>query len=304
MNQRSTPAKLSIAALSSAILALLLWSGTAIANKIAVDYMDGLTAGVLRSMLAGACALVIAISMKLPFPKSNSDRSLLFVSGVSSFAIWPMLLSMGISLTTAGHAALIMAMIPICTVLIMSILRAKFPPSGWWIGALIALSATTTLLSYRGFTLTAFADGSSITGDLLVLFGGVICAVGYVAGGKLAPKIGTFATTFWGLALALIVLVPVFILIAQRTHWQAVPLRGWLGIAWLTLLSSLAGYVLWFFALGRGGIGRISSMQLIMPVVTLLAAVVVLDEKLSIFLGLICLMIVLGTFLAQYYADR
>ena len=33
--------------------AILLWSGTAIANKIAVAYMDPMTAGVLRSMLAG-----------------------------------------------------------------------------------------------------------------------------------------------------------------------------------------------------------------------------------------------------------
>ena len=38
---------------AAAGLALVLWSGTAIANKIAVGYMDDMSAGVLRSGLAG-----------------------------------------------------------------------------------------------------------------------------------------------------------------------------------------------------------------------------------------------------------
>lgn len=266
--------------------------------------MDGLTAGVLRSMLAGVCALLIALCMKLPFPGAMRDRAILLVSGVASFAIWPMLLSIGISHTTAGHAALIMAMVPIFTVLMVSATRKRLPPGGWWLGAAIALAATVLLISYRGFSLVQFADGSSIVGDLYVLVGCLSCALGYLTGGKLSPKIGTFATTFWGLALALIVLVPVFLAIVGRTSWQAVPLTGWLGIAWLTFFSSLIGYVLWYFALGRGGIGRIASLQLTMPVMTLVAAVVVLGEQVNPFLGLICLLVLLGTFLAQHFADR
>ena len=45
-------------ALSTGVMALVLWSGTAIANKIAVAYMSGMTAGVLRSMLAGVVSTV------------------------------------------------------------------------------------------------------------------------------------------------------------------------------------------------------------------------------------------------------
>ncbi len=289
-------------ALFAAILALLLWSGTAIANKIAVGYMDALSAGVLRSMLAGLCALAIAFLLRLPFPQSGRDRSLLIISGVSSFAIWPMLLSIGIEQTTVGHAALIMAMIPVFTVLFSAVVHRRLPALGWWLGAVIALSATIVLITSRGISLELFTDGSSIVGDLIIFTGCVSCAAGYVAGGKLSPKIGTAATTFWGLSIALLILIPVFSSIASRTVWLEVPVQGWLAIAWMTFLSSLAGYALWFFALGRGGIDRIGSLQLMMPVITLVVAAIMLGEHLTVFLITICTAIMTGTFLAQRYA--
>ena len=288
----------------AAVTALLLWSGTAIANKIAVGYMDGLTAGVLRSLLAGVFAMIIALAMQLPFPASTRDRLLLAASGVSSFAAWPILLSVGIVRTTAGHAALIMAMVPVFTVFIATVIQRRLPGAGWWLGAVIALTATTMLILSRGILLKMFDDGSSITGDLIILAGGLICAMGYVAGGKLSPRIGTVATTFWGLSIALVILVPVFGVIAGHTAWTAVPQQAWLAIAWMTLLSSLGGYALWFYALGRGGISRIGSLQLMMPVLTLAAAALMLGETLTLFLAATCSAIIFGTYLAHRYATE
>lgn len=295
--EKSTPIPAS--ALLAATVALILWGGTAIANKVAVSYMSGITVGVLRSMLAGLLAVIIALLLRLPFPKTFNDRLLLIVSGISSFALWPILLSIGIEHTTAGHAALIMAMIPVLTVFIASVIQAKLPSANWWFGAGIALVATAILITNRGITLQMFEDGSSILGDLTVLAGCGICATGYVAGGKLSTKIGTAATTFWGLSIALIVLVPIFMFTFGDTKWSDVPNEGWIAIAWMTFLSSLAGYALWFFALARGGIGRIGSMQLIMPVLSLIFASIVLGETPTQILLMTCFAIIIGTFLAQ-----
>ncbi len=292
-----------IAPFSAAVLALLLWSGTAIANKIAVGYMDGLTVGVLRSMLAGFFAVAIGFSLKLRFPESHKDRTLLMISGLSSFAFWPMLLSIGIERTTAGHAALIMAMIPVFTVFLGTVIQRRLPHFGWWLGAVLALAATALLIMGRGLSIEAIHDGSSVRGDLIILAGCVFCAVGYVAGGKLSPKIGTVATTFWGLSVALVILIPVFSAITGRTHWTKVPTDIWLAVAWMTFLSSLAGYALWFFALGKGGIARIGSLQLVMPVITLMVAAVLLDETLTPLLTSTCVAIVAGTYLAQRNAS-
>lgn len=121
----ATKEPLPASAMLAACAALVLWSGTAIANKVAVAYMGGLTAGVLRSMLAGFIALAIAAAWRMPFPRRNPERLLLAVSGLSSFAAWPALLSVGVAGTTAGNAALLIAMTPVFTVLIGAAANAE-----------------------------------------------------------------------------------------------------------------------------------------------------------------------------------
>ena len=76
--------------------ALVLWSGTAIANKVAVGHMDPMTAGILRSLLAGLIAAAIAAAVRLPLPGNRAQWALLVVSGITSFAIWPMMLSLAV----------------------------------------------------------------------------------------------------------------------------------------------------------------------------------------------------------------
>jgi len=284
------------------VAAMLLWSTTAVANKIAIIYMDGLSAGILRSMLAGVLALIIACLLKYPFPKTTLDRLLLLLTGVTSFGLWPALISIGIEQTSVSHAALIMALIPIFTVIFSALIEMKIPSLRWWIGALIALFATVILIFSRFGLDTSSSNEAYIKGDLIILAGALVCAIGYVAGGKLSPKVGTEATTFWGLSISLIFLIPTFIQISGNTFWANVSLVGWGAIFWMALCSSLGGYILWFLALGRGGIQRIGSILLVMPVITLFFANVVLNEPITVYMLMICACIVFGTYQAQKHA--
>lgn len=290
------------AALAAGVGTLLLWSGTPIANKIAVDYMDGLTAGLLRSTLAGIVAVLVAVALRLPFPRDGKDRLLLILSGVASFAAWPVTLSIGLEHTSAGHAALILATIPVIAVLLAALLDRRAPSALWWLGAGIALGGCALLVGAARPDEAGSAGAWTPLGDGIVFLGGAICAVGYVAGGRLSPRIGTAATTFWGLSVAMIVLVPLFASAAPRTRWSAVAVDGWLAMGWMSLLSSLAAYALWFYALGRGGIGRTSSLLLVMPAITLLGAALVLGETIGWLMVSSCALVVFGTYLAHRYA--
>ncbi len=279
---------------------LLLWSGTPVANKVAVGYMSGLTVGLTRSLIAGAIAVLVAVGLRLPFPRSWRERLVLAVSGTASFAVWPVMLSIGMERTTAGHAALILATIPIMAVLFACLLNRRWPTPGWWSGAVIALGGAALIVAARdgGFG----ARGASSAGDITVFFGGLVCAFGYVLGGRLAPRLGAAPTTFWGLALALIINVPVMIGAAPAVDWAALPAQGWLAMAWLALFSSVLAYVFWFYALGHGGIGRMASLLLVMPAITLAAAAALLGESVSPWLVGSCVAVVLGTYLAHRHA--
>jgi drug/metabolite transporter (DMT)-like permease len=292
-----------IAVYAAAGGALVLWSGTPIANKIAVASIDPATAGILRSMLAGLLAGSFALALRLPFPSIPRQRLLLLLSGIGNFAVWPLLLSIGLGLTTANHAAFIIAMIPIATGLIAAAADRSWPHLLWWAGGALAVAGTFMLIFYRGSGPGEVA-GASVTGDLVILVGVIACALGYVAGGKLSPVIGTWATTFWGLGGAAVVLVPVVGMLAPRTDWAAVGAAGWLSIAYMTLLSSFAGYLAWFWALGHGGIARMSSWQLSQPAVTLVFAALLLGEAITLPLLVSGAAILAGAWLAQLPGRR
>lgn len=293
------PDKHSSVAIAAALLALVFWGGTAIANRYAVGFADPVVIATLRSMLAGGVALIVALAFGLRRPAGRSEHGMLLLSGLFSFALWPILLSLGLERTTASHAALIMATLPILTVLMACVVNRSVPTPAWWVGGAMALAGAGLLATERGSLLDVADPGAAVEGDLIILLGCVICAAGYVAGGKLAPKIGAFATTFWGLSIALLVTIPTFAVYQARTDWTAVPVSAWWAIAWLTLCSSLLGYVLWFFALGRDGIARIGSLQLLMPVITLIGAVAILQEVLTLRLALLAGLVLAGTVIAH-----
>jgi drug/metabolite transporter (DMT)-like permease len=260
--------------------------------------IDPATAGLMRSAIAGVIAAILALAMRLPWPTVRRQQWLLAFSGLASFAAWPLLLSLGLGLTTANHAALIIAMIPVFTGLIASTVDRTWPPLAWWAGMSIAALGTAILIGVRSGG--GDAASGSVVGDLIILAGVVACAAGYVAGGKLSPVLGTWATTFWGLGSAAIVLVPAVALLWSRTRWTAVGPTEWLAVGYMALISSLAGYVAWFWALGRGGITRISAWQLGQPVLTLVFAVLLLGEVITWPAVVAGAAIVAGTALTQW----
>jgi drug/metabolite transporter (DMT)-like permease len=166
-----------------------------------------------------------------------------------------------------------------------------------------ALAGTFALVLQRSGG-ALLAEHGDPAGDLIILAGTLVCASGYVAGGRLSSILGTRATTLWGLAAALCVLVPAFLLRAPRTDWASVGAAGWTAIAYLTLVSSLLGYAAWFWALGRGGIARVGSWQLAQPVLTVALAAVLLGEPVTRPLVLSAAVILAGTAVAQRRAGR
>jgi drug/metabolite transporter (DMT)-like permease len=287
---------------AAALATLMLWGATPIANKIAIASIDAATAGMLRSAVAGLVCAALAWRWKLPWPGAWPQRVLLAISSVASFAAWPLLLSMGLALTTASHAALLIATIPIFTGLMAAVVERVHPTRSWVLGVAIALAGTFVLIAVRTGGTPNVAG--SLVGDLVIFVGVIACAAGYVAGGKLAPAIGTVATTFWGLGIATVVLTPVIAWRWHYTAWSVVGVVPWAAIGYMALFSSLLGYLAWFWALGRGGIARISAWQLGQPVVTVVLAAIVLGERLTVSLAIAGIAVLAGTALTQRRARR
>ena len=162
-------------------------------------------------------------------------------------------------------------------------------------GSAIALFGEVLLIGLgRGFE----EPGVSIYGDLLVFASCVAVAFGYVAGGSLSRSLGSLAVTFWGVVLAGVLTAPGVLLIPSSGLIEAAP-AGLSGLAYLVVISSVIAYIAWNWALAHGGIGRTGVLQFAQPVLTVLLAVLLLGESLTLSVAFSAVVILAGVAIAR-----
>ena len=285
-----------LAVFAAAYGAVVLWGATPIVTKLAVAGIDPLAVGLLRTLLAGVAALPLIVLGRLKPPASREGRAYLAVSALGGFVIFPLLFSLGIARTTAGHGALLLGILPVLTGLIAALLKRRVPGGRWWLGCAVALAGTAVLVGERFDP--SLSDGSSL-GDLLVLGSAVAAAAGYVTGARAAREAGTWPVTLWGLVLGSIALLPVLPFVLAPDNLAGAGATAWTSVLYLAVASSIVAYAAWYWALGRGGIGRTGLAQFAQPLVGLVLAVALLGEALTWAMVLAAAAILAGVALAR-----
>ncbi len=283
------------AAYGAAALAVLIWGGTPAATKFVVLGIDPISAGVLRTILAGAIVFPFVLARRLPLPGCAREWGLLALMILGVFIIFPLFFSFGIKQTSTSHAALINAAIPIFTGLFGAIAERRIPGRFWGVGVAVAFGGVAMLIGFRG----GDGDGVTLWGDLLCLFSSVGSGLGYVAGARLSMKIGSRAATFWGLSIGALVLLPILIIFQGDTNWSTVPTSSFVAVAYQATCSSILAFMAWYWALSKGGIVRMAPVQFSMPIISLTLAVALFDETLSIPIVLSGVIIVSGIAIAR-----
>jgi drug/metabolite transporter (DMT)-like permease len=276
--------------------AVVLWGGSPIATRFAVLGIDPLAVGILRTVLAALLALPIALLLRLRLPQDGRGWTLMLAAALGSYVLFPILFSIGVRHTTASHAALVHASTPLFTGVIAALLERRWPGGWWWVGVTIALIGEALLIGLgRGFN----DPGVTVYGDLVVFAACVAVAFGYVAGGSLTKTLGSLAVTFWGVVLAALAVLPGLWLIEPSGLAEAPP--GAIGgLAYLVVISSVIGYIAWNWALAHGGIGRTGVLQFAQPVLTVIAAVVLLGESLTASVVFAASVILAGVAIARW----
>lgn len=290
----STPTS-SAAPLIVAGFAVAIWGLTPVATKVAVTAVDPVLVGLLRMSLAGAIAWPAILLLRLAPPRSRPLLLLLAASCLCGMIIFPLMFTVGQRLTSASHAALILAAQPIFTGLVAALVERRLPSRTWWLGSAVALSGEIALVSGR-----APESEATLLGDAVVLLAGFIASAGYVAGGRLQQSgYKALPATLWSVAIASLVLAPALPFLTTVEALAQIPVLPWLALLQLALGSSLIAYVAWYWSLGVGGIGRVGLMQFFQTPVGVVAALILLGEPLTFPLVVSGLAILAGVFIAQ-----
>ena len=263
--------------LFAALFAVIFWGGSPVGTKLAVAEFSPLAMSALRCFIAAPLGVGLALALRVPLPRSLRERALLVVCSFCGFSGFPVIFTYGVARTSAIHAAMILAMLPVFTGAIAHAVERRRPAWLWWAGCAVAVGGEALLVSGR-----AAGGEATLAGDALVALSALVASTGYVTGARLSqagyPSQGT---TYWGIAVSALGFLPFAPWLFAGIAWGGVSAAAWAGVVYLALGVSMLGYVIWYWALGKGGIARIGVLQFLQPVSGLVLAWLLLGEALS-----------------------
>ena len=287
---------IALAPLAVALLVIVLWGATPVVTKLATNGIDGLTVGIARTLLGGLVAAPLALLMRLKLPRGRAQWGYFFAAAIPGYVVFPVLFSVAQRETSAQHASLLLALLPLFTGLIAAGLEKHLPRARWFVGAAIAIGGECLLVFSRD---SIASGGATLLGDALVLTAGFTATIGYVAGARLSQLgYSVWGTTFWGVAVAAILLLPIVPFVDVGTAIATGGWISWSAVLFLAYATTIVGYAGWYWALGKGGIGRVALLQFFQPVSGLLLAVFLLGEPLTLGLLAAAALVLFGVWIA------
>jgi drug/metabolite transporter (DMT)-like permease len=183
--------------------------------------------------------------------------------------------------TSGTHGVMILALLPVLTGFMAHLSERRFPHSLWWLGCGIAVLGELLLLLNANST----AQSASLLGDPLVFAATFFLALGYVTGGHLTrsgyPAQGT---AYWTVVVGSLVFAPFVPFVVTGPDVASAGAVAWGSVLYLALGVTVVGYILWFWAMARGGISQVGLVQFLQPISGILIAHALLSEPLSLFL--------------------
>ena len=140
-----------------------------------------------------------------------------------------------------------------------------------------------------------------LIGVLLVLFGAFTWSLGMVMAKPLSKKIGGFAVTAWvSLFSGPMLLLGSFIFDGNTiNYFLSADSKGWLIVAYLSLIMQPLAYGTWYHVIGRNPIHKVMPMMFLLPLTGLSTAIFLLGEEPTkqVFVGGAIILFGIGTIL-------
>jgi len=256
-------------------IGVIAFSGSFPATVFAMRGLDPYLVAIGRAAFASIVAVICLKAAGAPLlpPRAHLRSYGLIVLGVA--VGFPLFSGLALhSGASTAHSAVVIGLLPAATAA-CAVLRAGERPR-----ALFWLACAGGVVSITAFTLTR-GSGEFAGADLLLVLALLSAAVGYTEGGRLARAEPGWRVISYALVMAAPVTVPATVVLALVTdpRLTAVSLAGF---AYVSLISMFLGFIPWYAGLAIGGIARAGQVQLTQPLLTLVWAWLLLDERFGV----------------------
>lgn len=273
-----TPQKhISARAWGELLLLAMIWGGSFIANRLAIDEIGVL--GTVAFRVTGACLLLwIYVALRgLPVPRSPRIWGAFLVMGALNNAIPFSLITWAQLTVPSGLAAILNASTALMGVVVASIVFRDERLTGRRLaGVLLGLAGVTVVIGLQALTALDLTSLAQVT--LLVAALSYACAAvwGRLNLSGLPPQVAAAGM----LTGSTVLMVPAALAVEGL---PPAPAAGtWLALAYLAVVSTAGAYLLYYRVLALAGAGNLSLVTLLTAPFAVILGAVVLGESLPL----------------------
>ncbi len=230
-----------------------------------------------RCVIAGTASALYLWLSRSPKPKREHLKPL-GLTLLGNAVGYPLLLGWALREVTAGHAAVITALMPLATAALAAWLLHQRARLGFWVFAVIGAALVMGFSLWRIYSTGQGWHGGGWWPDLLLLGAVLASAMGYATGASVTAALGAERVISWVCVMALPLCLP----LAWWT-WpsHAIDTASWWALAYTGMFSMWMGFFAWYRGLAMGGALHISQVQLLQPFISIAAAIPLLGETLD-----------------------
>ncbi|WP_282144892.1 DMT family transporter [Thomasclavelia cocleata] len=284
----------------AALLTIFIWGTTFISTKILLVDFKPIDILFFR-FLIGLIALVIIYPKRLK--KTTKDQEITFaLAGLCGVTLYFLLENIALTYSMASNIGVIISIAPFFTAILSDfVLKEKSLKSNFIIGFIAAMIGIA-LISFNG---TSNFKLNPI-GDVLALLAALVWAIYSVLTKKISEYgYNTIQVTrrifIYGITFMLIALVP-FDFELNLNHFTNPVYLG--NIIFLGLGASALCFVTWNVAVKILGAVKTSIYIYIVPVVTVVTSVIILNEQITLMSFIGTILTLIGLFLSQDFRDK
>ena len=253
----------------------VMWGLSFIASKHALSSgFSPMMLALVRYVMASACLLPMTLMKEKRLRLRRADILPMALSGLMGITLYYFFEYQGISRTSTVNASLILAAIPILTMVVETVVDRRRMRGPQIAGAVISVAGTAIIV------LGGSSEGAaSLAGDLLILGASVVWVAYIFISRKLRDGYSSLSMNTWQALIALVTLIPMAL--ADPCDLGAIPASGWLAAAVLAVICSALCY--WLYGNALHEMSPLASAIFInlIPLTTLLGGVMLLGETLT-----------------------
>ncbi|RON86401.1 DMT family transporter [Pseudomonas fluorescens] len=260
------------------LLAIFIWAGNTVINKLAVGAIFPAEIGFYRWLLAGLLFTPFMLKAVIAhWPQIRPNLGRIFILGVLGMAVYQSLAYFAATLTTATNMGIILSLMPLMSLAMAIISLGQRLTAGALVGAVLSFAGVLVVVSSG--SLAALLQHGVNMGDAMMLIATLAYAIYSTLLKKWQLRLPPLVLLYLQVLVAIVVLFPLYAASPKNgLTLQNIPL-----VLYACLLASMLAPLAWMQAVQRLGPSRTTLFFNLLPLITALIAAVVLKEQLAMY---------------------